>query len=371
MKKAKLLGVEFGRGLSTYAVVLVHSGDETWGIPIDSVAIAFRHFFYFAVPFFMATAFYFMTGKPDVAYTPRFWKSRLDRIVVPYAVWSIIFFISRLLIFTLTNKTEQLQKLVQDPLSIMFLGAASYHLYFLPLLLTGTLLVFLSPWLEQLKLNISDLITLCFLSVFIYYLVEASGNSFDLSSYTAFQKLELLPQFDFQKQPLIRLIVVGTSWMIRCVPYFLIAFTLNRLSPSSKESLFKLNPLIWATPFLLINLGLKNLLPGILAELFLAFLLLLFCISLSNYIRDKRGSRVGPIENYFASAGMCSFGIYLCHPFCINLVKPVLGLAFPGLISSVSINSMLLLSLLSFFVSWSAVTYLSRNKFLSKYLFGV
>ena len=91
MKQPKLLGVELIRGLATYAVVLVHSGDQTWGIPIDPMAIDFRLFFYFAVPFFLTAAFYFMTANPAIGYSMKFWQSRVARILVPYIIWSMIF----------------------------------------------------------------------------------------------------------------------------------------------------------------------------------------------------------------------------------------------------------------------------------------
>ena len=97
--KQKLLGIELCRGLSTYAVILVHSGDESWGLYTDPSAIAFRLHFYFAVPFFLATAFYFMTAKPDIAYSSKFWRSRIERILIPYTIWSAIFLISRAIIF--------------------------------------------------------------------------------------------------------------------------------------------------------------------------------------------------------------------------------------------------------------------------------
>ena len=52
LKENRLAGIDLCRGLAAFAVILVHSGDETWGIPISNRAIQFRHLFYFAVPFF-------------------------------------------------------------------------------------------------------------------------------------------------------------------------------------------------------------------------------------------------------------------------------------------------------------------------------
>ena len=174
MKQPKLLGIELVRGLSTYAVILVHSGDQTWGLPIDPTAIQFRLFFYFAVPFFLATAFYFLPTKPDVVYSAKFWRSKVERILIPYVVWSAIFFIFRVVVFSLGRKPERLQQLFQDPLSIIFFGGASYHVYFLPLLATGTLLVLSIPLLARWRINTLGLMSIAIVSTVLYTLLEAS-----------------------------------------------------------------------------------------------------------------------------------------------------------------------------------------------------
>jgi peptidoglycan/LPS O-acetylase OafA/YrhL len=64
--KPQLLGVDLVRGISAYAVVFVHSGDETLGLPISQDAVTLRLYCYFAVPFFLATAFYFLISKPEI-----------------------------------------------------------------------------------------------------------------------------------------------------------------------------------------------------------------------------------------------------------------------------------------------------------------
>lgn len=182
-KKKKLLGIELCRGLATYAVVLVHSGDETWGLPIRSSAIEFRLHFYFAVPFFLATAFYFMATKPQASLSLKFWRSKVERILIPYAIWSVLFLIFRIIIFTLSSKFDRLQQLLQDPLSIVFFGGASYHLYFLPLLLTGASLLLSISFLDKIKASKIYLLLFSALSIGLYQLLETSGNSFQLGWY--------------------------------------------------------------------------------------------------------------------------------------------------------------------------------------------
>jgi peptidoglycan/LPS O-acetylase OafA/YrhL len=369
MQKSKLIGIELGRGLSTFAVVLVHSGDETWGAPIDPNAIGFRLLFYFAVPFFLLTAFYFMTAKSDQGNSKKFWKSRFQRICVPYILWSLVFFLSRVIVFSVGHKLERLQQLLADPLSLIFLGGASYHLYFLPLLIVGTGLLLLMPVLERLKLSSYALIFLSILSILPPYLMESSGNSFHLGDYTAFNQLTNIWQLNMVQYPWLRVALVVIAWSIRCLPYFMIAFTFNRLPSGIRYPLLNAHPIGWAMLVILGDLPFRGLLPGTLSDLFLAFSLLLFCISLSNFSLQRSLSN-SAISHILLSIGACSFGIYLCHPFVMNLVKPLLNKALPQIMASVSIPSMLLISIPSFLISWLIVSYLSRNRAISKYLFG-
>ncbi len=60
-KKSRLLGIDLCRGLAAFVVVVVHSGDETWGVPVRYWALQFRLLFYFAVPFFLTVSFFFTT----------------------------------------------------------------------------------------------------------------------------------------------------------------------------------------------------------------------------------------------------------------------------------------------------------------------
>jgi peptidoglycan/LPS O-acetylase OafA/YrhL len=368
--KSKLLGVEFGRGLATYAVILLHSGDAAWGLPVSPAVLTLRSLFDFAVPFFLATAFYFMTVKPEIGYSSQFWKSRIERLVIPYVVWSGIFWIARVVTFTLANKAERLQQLLQDPIAVIFLGGASYQLYFLPLLLAGTTLVLLMPVLQRYKVSVPGLVFLSSVGLFIHYLVETSGNSFQLGHYVAFQPLSNAWHIDLQHQPFLRLALVILAWIIRCFPYFLIALALNRLTDRSKVALFTLHPMLWMGLFLLVDIGLRFVLPSEVVDLFAAFILLLFCISLS-FLLSRDQLITGVLSRLIVSAGACSFGIYLCHPFLMNLVKPLIAKALPTLATVVSIPSVLMLSIACFLLSWLFVATLSTNRFLAKYLFGV
>ena len=367
MKQPKLLGIELLRGLATYAVVLVHSGDQTWGLPIDPNAIEFRLFFYFAVPFFLAAAFYFLTAKPEVVYDAKVWRSKVERILIPYAVWSTIFFIFRTIVFSLTHKPDRLQQLLQDPLSIVFFGGASYHLYFLPLLLTGTLLVLLIPLLARWKVNTFGLVSIAIISTILYTLLEVSGNGFQLKDPSiAFESLATNFKIDIARSPLLRFISIETAWTIRCLPYFSIALLLNKLS--SNQRLFKSKPIVTVALAILAifsNTFGKRFLPNGLSEIILAFALLLFGIAMSGYVNNNK------IGNLIGSIGSCAFGVYLIHPFVMYMVKPILSKIIPHLTESVSVFSMLMLSVSCFAISWAMVAYLTKTKLKTNYLFGI
>jgi peptidoglycan/LPS O-acetylase OafA/YrhL len=125
-KKQRLSGIDLCRGLAAYAVILVHSGDETWGVPVGQWTTEFRSLFYFAVPFFLATSFYLMTRKVDSKVISwEFWNLRLQRILIPCAIWSVIFLIARSLLFSISHQSERLQQLFQDPLAIAFFESFS------------------------------------------------------------------------------------------------------------------------------------------------------------------------------------------------------------------------------------------------------
>jgi len=365
MSKTRFLGIEFGRGLSTYAVILVHSGDETWGLPISSIAIEFRHLFYFAVPFFLATAFYFVTTKSEIGYSRKFWQSRVERILIPYVTWSMLFLISRVIVFTLTHKPNRVQQLLQDPLSLVFMGGVSYHLYFLPLLFAGTVLTLLMPLLDRLKVRGYRLGLISMLGVSLYWLLEATGNSFQLGEDIAFEKLLGAWGINFEQYPGLRLVMVEVAWVIRCLPYFLISLSLNWHPQQMKYLLAKIQPTGWITLFVLCNLLGRKFLPGALSELLLAYSLLFSCLSVSNYFAASFS------ERFMISVGACSFGIYLIHPFIMNTVKPVVTHLWFDTSSAISVASMLVISIPTFLFSWLLVAYLAKSKNKFKHWLGI
>lgn len=362
-KKQRLLGIDLCRGLAAYAVILVHSGDETWGVPVSDWAIRFRLLFYFAVPFFLATSFFFTTRKLNNNTSLHFWLSKFQRILIPYAIWSIVYLVFRTVVFSLTNQTARLNELLQDPLSIIFFGGASYHLYFLPLLLSGTLLFVLKDYFVTCRFEIKTLAWLSTLSIIINELIVSSGNSFHLNSSSAFPNLLKLIEPNAIGYPIARLILVEVAWILQCMPYFLIAIALNHLLLKAKPSLFNSKGalLLFFAIFIFVNLFREIFLSSTLSGIMVAYSLLIVGIGLSSYLKDS---------SLIKNLGKCSFGIYLIHPFLLRLTEIIFIFVAPKLTTQVTIMSMLSFSVPSFFMSWLVVSFMMKNKQLNKYMFG-
>ncbi|MBW4421982.1 MAG: acyltransferase [Myxacorys californica WJT36-NPBG1] len=358
----RLLGIDWCRGLAAYAVVLVHSGDETWGVPISQEAIAFRLLFYFAVPFFLATAFYFLTRKSAINLSSKFWKSRIHRIVVPYIVWSVIYLIVRSFFFIAAHKSDRLAELFQDPLGLVFFGRASYQLYFLPLLLAGTSLLLVAKYLLDRKINLLGLTVIAVAGIAVNQLIYATGNGFQLGEGIAFASiLKWIPSGI--GYTIARVILVEMVWVIWCVPYLFTALILHRLLATPKISRLQPQPLaiLFLVLFILTATFGKVWLFHSLQEVLVAYSLLLLGIFGSHYFKKSKLA---------ANLGACSFGIYLIHPIPMNIVKVLLAKVFPSLTQQVSIASMLTFSISSFLLSWLIVSLLSRHKSLAQYAFG-
>jgi peptidoglycan/LPS O-acetylase OafA/YrhL len=360
----RLLGVDLFRGIAAYAVVFVHSGDESLGLPISQEAISLRMLFYFAVPFFLASAFYFITSKSEIDISQRFWRSRVDRILIPYASWSIIYLIFRSIFFFQSKQMDRLWDLLRDPLSIFFFGGASYQLYFLPLLFTGTFLTIIAKYMQKIHISYIFIGFFAIFSIIIDEWLIKSGNGFQLNPNTAFQNLIQTAGWQISSLPLLRFFLVQIAWLIKCFPYLFIGILLLPLFNQIKKwnSFYRsITMLSCGIIFLLSGAATSIGIPEVLKNVLQAYSLLLLSIILSGYIQNSW---------FIESIGACSFGIYLIHPFSMLGVKLLLSKTFPILSSEVSIFSMLTISIASFSVSWIGIASMAKYKWISKYTLG-
>lgn len=361
----RLLGIDLMRGIAAYAVVFLHSGDESSGLPISQATMSLRLLFYFAVPFFLATAFYFLTSKPEIDISWRFWHSRIDRILIPYILWSIFYLISRSFFFFQSHQMDSFWNLWGDPLSLVFFGGASYQLYFLPLLFVGTFSVAIAKYLQKIRANRLAIGLLAILSLIIYECLLQSGNTFRLNPNTAFQNIIHTAGWDIQSLPLLRLLLVQIAWLLSCLPYLFMGMLLlplcHRINKWNQTARL-ITIFLCASMFLGSAAAIFIGIPDTVKNVLQAYSLLVLSIALSGYIKN----------NWLVqSVGDCSFGIYLIHPFAMLVVKGVFNKTLPILSQEVSILSIAIVSIGTFIISWSAIGLMKKNYWISKYALGI
>jgi peptidoglycan/LPS O-acetylase OafA/YrhL len=383
--KQRLVGIDLFRGVSAYAVILIHAGTLMLylGLPTNYWTTALRAVSSFAVPFFLASSFYLMTSKlytnNEKSSISSNIKSRSVRLLLPYFYWSLIYLGLRLVKALATS--EDLSKLFQDPVLLIFLGGASIHLYFLPLLFTGSFLIIVAEFLAKRRISLLALVFLLVLSTIIYEWQIVSGNNFEFSTKFGINCLELASSCSVAFQSftklifpngnnsqLIRLLLVELSWLTKCLPYILMAMLLNH--PYIKKRLDKFDikhALMFLITAILISIFwlLKTFeflyFPESLYELSIAFSMLLSGICLSVNLK----------ENYYLkNLGICSFGIYLMHYLVLTIYGVFVSKLPIEIVASSPILTMLMLTTLSFFTSWTLTSVCVRKKLLSKVLFG-
>lgn len=187
-KQSRLNGIDLIRDVSAFAVAILHSGDETNSINVGYWASELREFCGFVVPFFLVTSFYLLISK--FASTGKSYpiNLRIERLLIPYAIWSVIYLVVRSVKFLLVNEPEDFKK-ISDITSVVFFGAASVQLYFIPLLFTGTFLLILAERLVKLQVPIYQSLCIFLISLGGYQYLLSSDNYFKLGPNNAFDGL--------------------------------------------------------------------------------------------------------------------------------------------------------------------------------------
>jgi surface polysaccharide O-acyltransferase-like enzyme len=323
MAQSRLFGIELFRAIAAFAVVVVHAAgfiqySDQLPIHADRWLLVVTQVCRFAVPFFLAASFYFVVGKllsaPEQFETKKFLWSRTVRLLLPYGIWSLIYLSVRML--KSLNSPEGVTLLFQDPIFLIFLGGSAIHLYFLPLLYTGSFFV---PLLKGnfAKLNLKWYVLLLLSACALYELLFVTGNSFELGinclqqpqgCSVALESLFRSSGLSGLKNPLTRLLSVEFVWTIRCSMLILTSVVLYHRS--LQHWLARQG---WQTGcgiFLLATLGgllehfKVSYFPLSLYELGVGYGPLLWGIALS---RSKVSSLL------ILQFGKVSFGIYLVH----------------------------------------------------------
>lgn len=117
--------IELIKLVAAFGVVIIHL------VPSTVAADSFTNLFLsFAVPFFLVVSLHFFIKRITSLPSIKFSDLRLDRILVPYAVWTVIYVLMRLMKFRLVGKDFEV-----NVIGSVFYGGAAVQLYFLPLLL--------------------------------------------------------------------------------------------------------------------------------------------------------------------------------------------------------------------------------------------
>jgi peptidoglycan/LPS O-acetylase OafA/YrhL len=380
--KQRFIGVELFRGVAAYGVVVIHTEAlmRYSSFPTDYWIVAFAEINRFAVPFFLAASFYFMTGKlyANVNHFSGGFnlKSKWKRLLIPYLCWSAIYLCLRLI--KALSRPDELGTLFQDPVALIFLGGASVHLYFLPLLFLGSFLITVPEYLvKRQKVNIQTIAFFYVFSMLVYELMIVSGNAFQFGSNclenasscsVAFQSLLEVVLPNAKSNQILRLVLVALSWLIQCLPYVFMTMGLNHPSLQTKLSVFEKNHIIVLVFFIILLcafwiLDVFNLIyfPRVLYESGIALCLLVVSIYLSKNVR----------ENWLVkNLGSCSFGIYFMHYLFLVIYIIILSKISNEFLKIPPIFTMVTLATLSFGTSWILTSLLLQKKAVSRLLLG-
>jgi hypothetical protein len=361
-KKSRLTGLDLARGMGAFAVAILHSGDETNSLAVDYWAVELRQFCAFVVPFFLIASFYLVINRFSLTGRSYSIQSRAQRLLIPYAFWTIVYLLVRSLKFLLLKEPDGFEK-INDITSIIFFGAASVPLYFIPLLFIGSFLLIFSEYLIRRNTAFYQLFLLFLTSTIAYQFLVDSNNFFHLGPNVAFQGILSRISPDLNQNQFFRVLLVFVEWLMQCAPYVFAAMVLNHLLLKNHSGRTQ-QQLMWGSLIVFLSLSFwgREHLPQVFYEVLRASSLLLFSIQISTQL---------PALPLIQSLGFCSFGIYLMQYLVIQVLRVPLGKFYPELVDYVSVPSQLLFASLAFGMSWIATAYFTRSKQLAKIMFGL
>jgi surface polysaccharide O-acyltransferase-like enzyme len=348
----RLLGIDLARGLAAYGVVVIHSlGKPERTLAAEEFVVVFIGF---AVPFFLATSLYLSAGKLLAAGPRGFLRGRVERLVVPYLVWTAVFVAFRCLLYTASGRTEDLRALVGSPLPLLLLGESSAQLYFVPLLL------------------VAEVVTVALVVVLGERLRRPSvGVPLALAG-LALSAIDPLRQASVLKDPRVPdLARVGWTLaadLLWCLPYVFLAFLLQH--PASRRRVASIRPSV--VPLLVVGLLAIDLLglvkpldpyfPAGLREVLVAFGTLAVAIAASPAVRLSR---------WLESLALCTFGIYLMHPLVTEGLERLVGRAVNLNATVVTPPIIAGFAAVAFVITWACVALLMRISLVARVAFGV
>ncbi|NOU67244.1 acyltransferase family protein [Paenibacillus sp. LMG 31461] len=134
LSKPKLSEIDIVRALAIFAVVLIHGTSSATQLPVGTGSQAF--FFIlnkaslFTVPLFIwisgLVLFYSYYDRWEPKMSRVFWTKRLQKILIPYVIWSIFYYLYNQFMFHGTIDVDAFHLF-----KLLLSGNASYHLYYI------------------------------------------------------------------------------------------------------------------------------------------------------------------------------------------------------------------------------------------------
>jgi peptidoglycan/LPS O-acetylase OafA/YrhL len=349
-------GIDLFRGIAAFAVVILHS-DEVIKVSPQGWAF-FLNFSAFAVPFFLATSFYLLVDKIGNSSQLIKWPDRFSRLLTPYVFWSAVYLGIKILQFFLKKQPHKIQVLLEKWPELIFLGQSAFHLYFIPLLISGILLIISVESFLRSRPGLLSSICLLFIFIFIY------------SFYLSFDFANVRWLEEIMKVKVIGLdpIILGffikiLGFFLRCSSYIAAALICSRLM--FKDRLLDLKfPgfLVCLILFIAVNLNAFSDfgLPKAVEELLKGYITLALAFTSSIYIQNN---------SIISSLGRCSFGIYLMHLVFLQILWSVANkIRFD--FEKPSLMILIFSVIFVYLMSWLLTYFLMKKKEISKIMFG-
>ncbi|MDD9265772.1 acyltransferase [Paenibacillus sp. GCM10023248] len=301
--RPKLSEIDLVRGIAILAVVVIHATSGATLLPIGSVSQGVFFFInkasLFTVPLFIwisgLVLFYSYYDRWEPGMTRGFWTKRLRRIVVPYVLWSLFYYLYNQIMFHGTVRWDTVHFV-----KLLISGNASYHLYYMviivqfyilfPLLMT---VVKRFAWLRQALIPLGIGVQALFYVIHneVYPLPEYASlfvgyaSLFAFGAYTGIHYEEL------------------TAWASRHRQWI--------------RGLTGLAGAAFAGMMLLHQYGLMPV-----RHTWFELVLLVYCMAVPlcslrwSQVRIAHGTK---LSSLLAALGAASFGIYLAHPALLTL----------------------------------------------------
>lgn len=356
---ARMWGVDLGRAIAAFAVVVIHStaaGDA----PVAGAAVNLREVANFAVPFFLATSAVF--SVKSIAPTRSAWsitRQRLTRLLVPYAAWTVIYIALKAASAALADDPDRIDSLFRDPGRLVLLGGASLQLYFLPMLAVGMLLLpAVDAVVRRLRYK-TDALGFAALAILPYWYLGWTGNGYHIPDATAFRDL-IDPNRTRAGEAVLRVLLVLVVWLLRFLPYLAVAVVIRVYQLDRRCPRWVLLAAVGV--FVLVMVGFRPFQPQILKELAVSFPLLLVCFLTPGPATAGRFSRaVGSVARH-------SFGIFLVHTAVLQVVQDVGDRVHAGFTDRVTLGVAVACAVPTFLIAWVAASVIDRIKPLRKLL---